>query len=732
MGSSNLADTIPVAWATPDLTDQSLINLINTLPPRVGLPSFTSLQPALDWLQGTNDFYLVKNGLENIVTTNLEVYWDAGLYGSYVGTGTQWTDLSGNNRTGTLTNSPVFNSSGVATFNFDGTDDYAITTGPNLTSQATFSCWFKTSSSQNNRYLMAMAKVLSSGNNGIDIYFEPTTIGSYLSTASSFANPKFTTNYYDGQWHMATVTFDGSNARFYYDGILRVTSALSGSLSLDPIRNLTVGSWANGGVPVNAQIPIAQVYSLALSADQVLQNYNAQKGRFGIYGQVTNGQALKLDASNPASYPGSGTEWYDISGFANNAELLNGPTFSSDGGGSISFDGTDDRARIPQTNSLYGNTFTWEFWIKFDSFPNTYSGIVWAEGVTGGGSGLQYLFSLQDNSGTRLFHYRISNTVTGWANTDTSTINFTPTDWAHIVWTFDNGTTKIYTQGSLFHINSTRGSYNGGTDSPIFIGGRNDSFGSLDGKYGLTNYYNRALSAPEIVQNFESKRNQFSVTGVSINNLIFWLDAGNYASYNGSGTTWYDISGNVMDTVLYNGISYSTIGGGSLSFDGADDYSFGPITGPVAISGDISVAAWVKDNGNDSSSRGILGKMKAIGGYVGYGITKQDNNYKFWTAPTSTYYVQTDSSVTDGLWHYIVGVRSGSTNRIYLDGVLQSGSVTSTFSDSGEPLTIGRYYSDVDGFYWNSLIGNCQIYNRTLSGAEVLQNFNAQKNRYGL
>jgi hypothetical protein len=736
MGSSNLADTIPVAWATPDLTDQSLINLINTLPPRVGLPSFTSLQPALDWLQGTNDFYLVKNGLENIVTTNLQLYWDSGWYNSYIGSGTLVNDLTTNNFDGTLLNSVGFNSSGVAAFSFDGTDD-AITGGDVCevtTGSFSIEVWVKINVLGTFQVIVQKGNPGVGSNPGYRIRLSDVGIIEFVITSVSGQETPINSSsaLVSGEWYLVHCSRNGTNMKIYVDGVLSTNgSGTSGSLDSGSSQ-FYVGRQDGGNWPLNGMVSSVKFYDTQLTPQQVLQNYNTQKGRFGIYSQVTNGQALKLDASNPASYPGSGTEWYDISGFANNAELLNGPTFSSDGGGSISFDGTDDRARIPQTNSLYGNTFTWEFWIKFDSFPNTYSGIVWAEGVTGGGSGLQYLFSLQDNSGTRLFHYRISNTVTGWANTDTSTINFTPTDWAHIVWTFDNGTTKIYTQGSLFHINSTRGSYNGGTDSPIFIGGRNDSFGSLDGKYGLTNYYNRALSVSEIVQNFESKRNQFSVTGVVTNNLIFWLDAGNYASYNGSGTTWYDISGNVMDTVLYNGISYSTIGGGSLSFDGADDYSFGPITGPVAISGDISVAAWVKDNGSDSSSRGILGKMKAIGGYVGYGITKQNNNYKFWTAPTSTYYVQTDSSVTDGLWHYIVGVRSGSTNRIYLDGVLQSGSITSTFSDSGEPLTIGRYYSDVDGFYWNSLIGNCQIYNRTLSGAEVLQNFNAQKNRYGL
>lgn len=729
MGSSTLADTIPVAWSTPDLNDSSLLALINTLPPRVGLPGFTDLDAALNWLDGTDDFFLLKNGIENIVTTNLEVYWDAGLYSSYVGTGTQWTDLSGNNRTGTLNNSPVFNTSGVGTFNFDGTDDYAITTGPNLTNQATFSCWFKTTSSQTNKYLMAMAKVLSAGQNGIDIYFDPTNVGSYLATASSFANPTFTTNYFDGQWHMVTVTFDGSNAKLYYDGILRTTSSLSGSLSLDPVRNLTVGSWANGSVNVNASIPIAQVYSLALSSDQVLQNYNAQKGRFGLYGQVTTGQVLKLDASNPVSYPGSGTNWYDISGYGNNAELINGPTFSSEGGGSISFDGTDDRARIPQTNSLYGNTFTWEFWVKFDTFPNYYSGIVWAEGALGGGSGLQYLFSLAQGVGG-FFHYRISNTITGWANTDTSQINFNPTEWTHIVWSFNNGITNIYIQGNLFHSNNTRGSYNGGTDSPIFLGGRNDSFGSLDGKYGLTNYYSRVLSTPEIVQNFESKRNQFSVTGVTTNGLVLWLDGGNYASYNGSGTTWYDISGSMIDGRLLNGVTYSTDGGGSFVFDGADDYVSCGTSIPPA--GNISVFDWVYVTTFQNPWNILITKWFDPSASDFHWALKNDGTgYKqnLYTTNNSDMYGNTIFST--GTWYYVgFTLVNGGTLTFYVNGNTDGTHSSVSRTPQSSNLIIGDNRNVAYGLVGK--MGTVQIYNRTLSGSEVLQNFNAQKNRYGL
>jgi hypothetical protein len=70
---------------------------------------------------------------------------------------------------------------------------------------------------------------------------------------------------------------------------------------------------------------------------------------------VTDGLRLYLDAGNASSYPGSGTTWTDISGYGNNFTLVNGPTFTTESGGAIVFDGTNDYATGPNAN-LYGIT----------------------------------------------------------------------------------------------------------------------------------------------------------------------------------------------------------------------------------------------------------------------------------------------------------------------------------------------------------------------------------------
>ena len=75
---------------------------------------------------------------------------------------------------------------------------------------------------------------------------------------------------------------------------------------------------------------------------------------------VTDGLALCLDGANVKSYPGSGTTWKDLSGKGNDGTLTNGPTFSSDDGGSILVDGSNDFISIP----FAGGVYCIDFWIK--------------------------------------------------------------------------------------------------------------------------------------------------------------------------------------------------------------------------------------------------------------------------------------------------------------------------------------------------------------------------------
>ena len=180
-----------------------------------------------------------------------------------------------------------------------------------------------------------------------------------------------------------------------------------------------------------------------------------------------------------------------------------------DSNGQISLDGSNDYFKIYQNNNFYTNDWSWEMVVKFTSNTGTYQGLLWAEGATGGGSGYQYLLTLYNNA---IFHYRIYNTSSGWNYTDTANITFDPLKYNHITWQFNNGTTSIYVNGVLFHTDTSRGAYSGGTNSPMFIGARND------GAYGapiipdICKFYNRTLTQEEVQQSYNKYKTRFNLS----------------------------------------------------------------------------------------------------------------------------------------------------------------------------------------------------------------------------
>ena len=85
---------------------------------------------------------------------------------------------------------------------------------------------------------------------------------------------------------------------------------------------------------------------------------------------VQSGLVLNLDAGASTSYPGSGTIWGDLSGIRNTGTLTNGPTYSSANGGSIVFDGVNDKVIVPQNSNLNPPNVTISVWFKRTSATN--------------------------------------------------------------------------------------------------------------------------------------------------------------------------------------------------------------------------------------------------------------------------------------------------------------------------------------------------------------------------
>lgn len=218
------------------------------------------------------------------------------------------------------------------------------------------------------------------------------------------------------------------------------------------------------------------------------------------------------------------------------------------------------------------------------------------------------------------------------------------------------------------------------------------------------------------------------------------LDAGNPRSYSSS-TTWIDISGNNFNASLINGVGYNSGNLGSLTMDGVDNVILAPSVNSLGSMANQALEIWVKSPG--------LGSGKSLGGLIclDYGMCSSINpsgniTYYLYNSDAwpNGYYLflmeTTGANCFDNQWHHIVCTRNNSDAVIYVDGVVRAfgsggGSWSGSTIWSSMSTQIGNNPNDA---YYHLLgnIGVAKIYNKYLTSAEVAQNFNALRGRYGI
>ena len=231
---------------------------------------------------------------------------------------------------------------------------------------------------------------------------------------------------------------------------------------------------------------------------------------------VTDGLVLNLDAANPRSYPGSGTSWYDIIG-GNNGSLINGPTFDSQNGGTILFDGVDDKMRlrdsIPLTTSC-----TFNQWIR----PSSGSATTMASlSYYSLGTAKTTLYSQLIKLSNVWYHQVMaSGHPSGYAEemniyyqSDVTqyVVNNTPYNFC-FTWERVNGvgsTLKTYLNGSYREQSVNTNTYWSNTAS--LETAKYEIYQSFKGNIGILSAYNRVLTAAEIQQNYNSLKGRFGL-----------------------------------------------------------------------------------------------------------------------------------------------------------------------------------------------------------------------------
>ena len=230
----------------------------------------------------------------------------------------------------------------------------------------------------------------------------------------------------------------------------------------------------------------------------------------------------------------------------------------------------------------------------------------------------------------------------------------------------------------------------------------------------------------------------YSPKVVNDNSLLFYLDAVNTKSYVSGSTTWTDISKGGNNGTLVNGPAFNSANGGSIVFDGTDDYCNIPISA-VPTGSQATVSFWTKFNVTQASS--IFSAYNSAGQrQINIHLTWSDS-VAYWDCGASggTYDRINSSTLTTAQktgWHNWVFTKDAITGTmvIYLDSI-------SLASGTGKTNTIGAIStaskrcaiaSFDDTLYYSGNISSMLLYNRVLSTTEITQNYNTHKSRYGL
>lgn len=225
---------------------------------------------------------------------------------------------------------------------------------------------------------------------------------------------------------------------------------------------------------------------------------------------------------------------------------------------------------------------------------------------------------------------------------------------------------------------------------------------------------------------------------ISTSGLVLYLDAANRKSFINGATTWYDLSKNNNNGMLISGGTFSDTNGGSIVFDGDNDYvELGLITSDNPLSfynqTQQTLDIWLNSSGTADDFQRVIDKSNGGSSINGWGLYFPNGASKtiyYFVNNTSTSYTLTDYNFGD--WVNIVFVRGGSDDGFFINGVKKSSNTLSTsFPSTTTGMRIGTWNHST-GREFGGKISTIKLYNRALSSSEILQNYNATKSRFGL
>ncbi len=242
--------------------------------------------------------------------------------------------------------------------------------------------------------------------------------------------------------------------------------------------------------------------------------------------------------------------------------------------------------------------------------------------------------------------------------------------------------------------------------------------------------------------------------------LVLCLDAASRQSYPGSGNIWRDLSNNARNFTLFNPSYYSfdSTNSGSIRFARtmpptgetggyAEHTGSGALAVTTYLYNNHTTEVWARINNRNATLYNANETLNALFVYRGYHsmfyYSSTSFIYSIWNGTSNTQVAPaltlgtSGTDIIQGQWFHAVGVRSGNNLSSYINGRLKGTNTINTSSGSGgvsNTIRIGMASPSNEDYSWHAdaNVSAIKMYNRALTPAEVLQNYNATKGRYNL
>ena len=603
----------------------------------------------------------------------LLIYLDSRNPNSYSGSGSTWSDLSGNQNHFTVKGGMTYNSTNGFRFEANNTTKYAYKTSFNHPS-TTYTDEFLLKTSTNNYGAFKFYGV--SGNDNLSLLFHTNNIKLYANGQAVHIG----VNINDGNWHHFVRTSNRSTGqeKVYLDGILAFTGNISngstipqgGSLILGNESDATFNPTNNNGLAANNAfdgfIPIYRLYNKVLTAQEVSSNFSAM---------ISNGNPTAVNSSGSSSSTASFDEGSAVGTVVATLTATDSDTTN------LTYSLATGNGTTDQHNSLFTVSGTQLLVASSTISYDTTTSLNVNLKVSDGQNTLTKAFQIAVNDLNRAPTDigLTSNTITENASPSTvigtlSSVDLDTTDTSTFTLATsgdaqddDNGSFTI--SGTSLILNSspdyeTKSSYN------IYIN-VNDG----------ANNYAKAFTVSVTNINEAPTDLGFAISSLSENGLVLYLDSRNSNSYSGSGNTWSDLSGNGNDFTMVGNFSHSTSNG--FDFDTGQSTKYfkdNSFAHPTTTFTDEFLIKTSRSTNNTWKSYNVSGNDNQS---LMMQLSNADNLYL--GLPGGDFYSNV-SGISDGAWHHLVRTsnRTSGAEKIYLDGQLvynqtvQAGSLITT------------------------------------------------------